>query len=358
MVGEGLEHWILIPLDRLPCAIAQRRERFWMRRVGGIWNKYSGKWRSARWRCLRGPLRGMNKGERSTLIADAHSVIQSQRRVFRLKHEMWLLRHGEDCLEPRVYTRLLHRIRVHERPEVGVHLPSHIPIPYAMSNHVDLTALKQMTQQVLTALKLPPCVVSYLETVIRFVGKRGPTVSDALRQKQPQENWSEMKRIAKGSCDGHSLPPEVTRVEGCCIVRDRPGLMALLGEYAHALDQNVTNSTIAPWYQVERALAQPRRAFNHLRGSKDGTRWAFHGLTAELKQMYDTTVFRLPWCLRGDTLTEMRDLYNPRYVFLPLDKNGGKMVCMCRTLYYHRLLAIYEDKSQFTTVHTCESHEV
>ena len=89
MVGEGLEHWILIPLERVPCAIARRRERFWMRRVGGIWNKYSGRWRSARWRCLRCPLRGMNKGERGALIADAHRVIQSQRRVFRLKHEMW-----------------------------------------------------------------------------------------------------------------------------------------------------------------------------------------------------------------------------------------------------------------------------
>ena len=39
-----------------------------------------------------------------------------------------------------------------------------------------------------------------------------------------------MKRIAKGSCH-HSLPPEVTRVEGCCIARDRLGLTALLGEY-------------------------------------------------------------------------------------------------------------------------------
>ena len=66
--------------------------------------------------------------------------------------------------------------------------------------------------------------------------------------------------------------------------------------------------------------------------------------------MYDATTFRLPWCLRMDTLTKMRELYNSRFVFLPLDKNAGKMVCMCRKLYFQRLLAVYEDRKQFRAV--------
>ena len=139
-----------------------------------------------------------DKSERKALVVDAHRVIQSKRRVFKLKHEMWLLRHGKDCLPPQKYMQLLQRVRFHVRREVGIQLPTIIPIPYAVSNQVDLTALKQMTGHVFTALKLPPCVVAYLETTVRFVGKRGPTVSDLLHDKQPTVPWAEMKARAEG----------------------------------------------------------------------------------------------------------------------------------------------------------------
>ena len=245
MAAEGLEHWIMISLERVPCAVAKRRERFWMRMVGGIWNKFSGKWRSARWRCLRGPLRGMNKGERKALTVDAHRVIQSKRGVFKLKHEMWLLRHGKDCLPPQKYTQLLQRVRFHVRREVGIHLPTIIPVPYAVHNQVDLTAVKQMTGHVFTALKLPPCVVAYLETTVRFVGKRRPTVSDLLRDKQPTETWDEMRARAEGTCKCPLLPDTIPKVEGCCVARDRDSLREILGEYSPVLDQNASNCTFA-----------------------------------------------------------------------------------------------------------------
>ena len=112
-------------------------------------------------------------------------------------------------------------------------------------------------------------------------------------------------------------------------------------------DQNATNCTIAPWYKLDRALAQARRTLTRLGGAEDGKWWAFHGLTAGLQQLYHATNHKLPWCLRSDTLEAMRDRYQDQYVFLPLDKNGGKMVCMCRRLYYKHLLALYEDKKQF-----------
>ena len=53
----------------------------------------------------------------------------------------------------------------------------------------------------------------------------------------------------------------------------------------------------------------------------------------------------------------MRDKFTEDFVFLPMDKNGGEMVCMCSKLYFSRTMSIYHDTSLFQVLHRCDSYE-
>ena len=53
----------------------------------------------------------------------------------------------------------------------------------------------------------------------------------------------------------------------------------------------------------------------------------------------------------------MKEKFSDDYVFLPMDKYGGKLICICRKLYYTRIRSLYQDTSQFNVIHECGSHE-
>ena len=70
---------------------------------------------------------------------------------------------------------------------------------------------------------------------------------------------------------------------------------------------------------------------------------------------YDNAVRNLPDCLRLDRITAVkRDIYRSM-VILPLDKNGGKPVLLCKRLYAQLLIEQYSDEKQFSVIADCQS---
>ena len=82
----------------------------------------------------------------------------------------------------------------------------------------------------------------------------------------------------------------------------------------------------------------------------------YHGLAAQLQQMYECTTYALPPCLHLDRIQDMMEKFKQGYFFLPMDKNDEKLICICRKLYLSCLLSIYQDTAQSQLLHTCDSH--
>ena len=156
------------------------------------------------------------------------------------------------------------------------------------------------------------------------MGKRGPTLSDSLRDKQPTETWLNMMSWAEGTRKCSSLPDTISEVEDWCVARNGDSARLILGEECPVLDQNASNSTLAPGDTISSALQGTRRVLGSLGGSDKGQWSAYHRLHAQIEQMQAKRTQSLLRYLQLDNVQNMRESFEDDYMFLPMDKNRGQ----------------------------------
>ena len=165
-----------------------------------------------------------------------------------------------------------------------------------------------------------------------------------------------MHRIATQPCACHSMPASIPRIQGCIFARKGRDLGTLFQENAACLRQNCNNATLASWDDIDSALtsvsAQICRI--HRRIGKDKG-WLVEALLRPaVKEVWERARSTIPSILHKSRLSSLKDDH-PHLVFLQLDKNTGKTVCVCRHLYYRTMIDAFGDQTQFELVEECNN---
>ena len=135
-------------------------------------------------------------------------------------------------------------------------------------------------------------------------------------------------------------------------VRDVGHLRQLLPSVADSLLQNMSNSVLG---SVDMYTQQPRQAvwravkacpFLPISWRSSVVQDAVH-LTGKL---YDTVAQGVPATMQRDHLLTAKRCINRQFVVLPLDKNPGRPIVVCRKLYHNLLLSSYGDTTQFEPI--------
>ena len=361
MRHTGSSEWVMIPLQVCTEATVWRLEQQWMRTMGRVFNKQRRVWRGQRWRMLAQNLKQHAESwSARELRAVAHKIIHTHRCHTPAHTLLEVILHARNRLqkgfECETYNLLFHKVRSIVARRTGISIPAQIAIPYPICNYPDLSMLQQRVKRALHTLGLPRAVVQYITQVTRYTAKRGPTVAEILCTKRPQHTWQQMHRIARQPCSCHSLPSDIPRIQGCVFARKGRDLGSLFHADAACLRQNCNNATLASWDELESALtsvsAQICRI--HRRVGKDKG-WLVDALLRPgIKEVWETARSSIPSILHKFRLKALKEQH-PGLVFLQLDKNTGKTVCVCRRLYYQTMITAFEDESQFELVEECEN---
>ena len=232
-------------------------------------------------------------------------------------------------------------------------------IPHPPCDPKDLSSLKVLLRDTLVHLPIPKILQKYFLSITSFVARRSCTVRDLLCTKGTTLSWPQLQREATGPCSCKDCPSSLARVNGCVAVRSVGEVRTLLPRWAPLLNQNLTNAVLG---DEEQFLRGARGAVQRLLRACPNmpSEWKpvlQQQVVSGVKDLYHTAVAETPSCLHRDELQRARRDIATRFVVLPLDKNGGKGMVMCRRLYAQLLLQHYGDDAQFELLHDAESKQ-
>ena len=231
-------------------------------------------------------------------------------------------------------------------------LPKRLVFPHPPCTQTDLRDLRALVHGLIGELPAPRALKAYLRAITVFVAKRASTVRDVMCTKGTTLSWEALQQKACAQCRCASYSQDFPRVQGCVAVRDVRQLRQLLPTGADGLLQNMSNSVLGP---VDLYVTQARQAV--WRAAKAcpflPVTWrsslvddAVH-LT---RRLFTTVAAQVPAALQRDHLLSVKRTINRQFVVLPLDKNPGRPIVLCRRLYYNLLLQSYGDETQFECV--------
>ena len=125
------------------------------------------------------------------------------------------------------------------------------------------------------------------------------------------------------------------------------------------VNQNLGNAIIG---DCDLYTAQASRAIRQLAKTFPGfpTRWrptVQSQLTSLVRDLHAEATAQVPKCLHHDNLANAAKELRWRFVLLPLDKNNGKPVLICKKLFARLVVDTYSDTTQFNEVKSCGTHK-
>ena len=142
---------------------------------------------------------------------------------------------------------------------------------------------------------------------------------------------------------------KVPKVDGCVAARTPESLTEILPRWHGVLGQNIGNAVLA---QGEGMVKGMEGAINRLgnvcrelpREWVSQQKWEMGEL---IREMVSKAERRVPSKLRREEIIKCKQYVNRHYVVLPLDKNVGKPIVLCKNLYARLLMEAYGDETQF-----------
>ena len=358
MHRHGPEHFFIVPLQITRREDIDHLEMQWINRVGShVYNvRTESRWKSTRmfqhfYAPCSAPPSGHDWNDYVNTLIQKRGVSLADLIFARSRGKRLMTKHLFACLEQRLLQLTQSR--------TGRKLPRAITFPYPPS-HDPAEASKavlELLHAVYQDLPVPPAIKEYLRSVTRLVGKRAHSLADVLCTKGTGKSWDELRAQSQATCQCAQLHPHLPRVSDCVVVRTMHGIRCLNPTWAPFLGQCLGNSVIG---SKDTYLQWAVKASHKLANSCPffPPEWR-NTLTLQFKRImsvtYDNAVRNLPDCPRLDRITAVkRDIYRSM-VILPLDKNGGKPVLLCKRLYAQLLIEQYSDEKQFSVIADCQS---
>ena len=356
MENLGRHDWIMVPLEVCHSHTVRAAEQRWMRRLGKVFNKEQ-KYKGSRWATLKGPLRERGWTSVNCIRRLAHDELRRQRTHTSSRLLLQLLLDSKRHIDPDKHAMLLHKVRHKLWQRCRVRIPTIITIPYPVGNQTSLRELKRAYRMVLGRSGLPQSTVEYIESVMRFVGKRGPTVTEILSSRATKWTWDDIEHYATSPCNCHRYSG-VTKIDNCVFVRDPKQQAVIHGKQAMILNQNAKNCTIPKWETMHEAMTNTIKQLGRVSGpQREQVReGAYITFMEDLTNMWRQAKQQVPPQLHAGLLQEFTEnAHRKGLMFTAVDKNAGKIATICRKLYCQKLLGTFQDKNQFRHVKTSKT---
>ena len=283
--------------------------------------------------------------EGKDMVSEAHRLLNMRGPPTNELLNMWL--------HSRVHLPKGLRLKIRD----GIKQPKRLMIPHPPCDPKDLSSLKALLWDTLVHLPIPKILQKYFLSITSFVARRSCTVRDLLCTKGTKSSWEQLKTEATGPCSCHECPSTLNRVNGCVAVRSVGEVRKLLPRWAPLLNQILTNAVLGEEDQFLRgargAVQRLIRACPHM--PPEWKPVLQQQVVSGVKELYSAAVTDTPSCLHRTELQCARRDIDTRFVVLPLDKNGGKGMVMCKRLYAQLLLQHYGDDTQFELLHDATS---
>lgn len=210
-------------------------------------------------------------------------------------------------------------------------LPLSISIPYPVgSSHLPelQTLLIQFIQQLQGSLFFKKWVLF----VIRWVPTRGKTVKATLCEPVHTYEDMQLKAWSTESCACFSFPQNLQRFEGCLCIRGISQMTSLFGLKSTAVIQNMSNVLPCSWSKLLHGLKITLNALHTIGIPPAPLKIFWLRFLTLHKLRYDTFISSLPPEMKPSYICQVRDSF-PSLQFVPVDKNPGSIVLICKKLY-------------------------
>ena len=154
--------------------------------------------------------------------------------------------------------------------------------------------------------------------------------------------------VLKGRRSGWKARCGTPLIDGHIVVRDTRELWKIFGEKAQVVCQDVRGGMLPSWKSTRAIFTRSlSRALLGLPAITSSASDLYKDTLSAIKSAWTLERIIQPWFTREEAVKQTADQNGDRFVFLPLDKNEGRAMTVCRTLYYQKLLSTYADTKQF-----------
>jgi len=348
MAATGIENRGITILECCTPSQCNRRERFWIRKMGATMNVRDTPIHSRRWELLFRAKISEAPPESESINKSIQSILTARHRTMSLPQQLGVLNRARKCIAPDIVNQVFQKVRHNVKIATGITLPPRMTVRIPQFRGIDGRTIRDKVSRHISKLPLPTHLRQYYVTRLGVVGVKGHTVRDILCNRGVKASMSEIHTLAHTDCHCSSIAQslQIPLLEGHLVVRNANDLRKLFGLTAPLVMQDLRGEAIVDW----------RRSKNVIINSLGRALVGLPAVTYNAQDMYSEILSHVrsawlyeraiqPWFAREEAIRHFRKEHESASVFLPLDKNEGRCVCMCKTYYYKKLLCTYADEN-------------
>ena len=205
-------------------------------------------------------------------------------------------------------------------------------MPYPQTNGTKACELRHNFKSLTDLIPVPGIIRKYLNSVMCPIGVKGPSVKQVLCQSNVNVPWSKVEQFACAYCECSKLPASIPRVDGCAVIRGKDAVSTVFPQFQHMLMQSAKNATVPlPSDVVEKVKHQRKLVHRVLPNLSEDAHYAIdHLLLTNVVRQWSKVRQESPWYCHEDAIC--RITLSHKHVVLPVDKNAGGMVVVCKRL--------------------------
>ena len=125
-------------------------------------------------------------------------------------------------------------------------------------------------------------------------------------------------------------------------------------QFQHMLMQSAKNATVPVPSDVAAKVKHQRKLVHRILPNLSAhVHYAIdHLLLTNVVKQWSAVRQESPWFCHEDAIRRIKRTLNHKFVVLPVDKNAGGMVVVCKRLYYSKVVHTYGNRKQFEPLFT------
>jgi hypothetical protein len=352
----GFQNWFILPLQQCSPLNADILERRWIAKLGARLNTKDTPRFCRQYQLLLGA-KVLNATPPNELLSTAQRIIAQRRCTVPLPQQLDVLAQGKRVFNGQFRSKLYQSVKLRVEQATELKLPACVSLKVPSMPFDSHAKLRKLMVEFLHHLPIPLPYRHYLSSVLQVLYTRPQSVSSLISHRRIRTSLSEARHLGSGTCDCVTIAQEhgFPLTQGHIIARAPWMLHQLFGRHAPILLQNVNNEVAPTWEEVHTQAIQSLRKIlcnllpNHLDLAVTGSH-LYSAVLSELKSLWKAAIACTPWYLKSGPIRAFKNSAR-RWIFLPCDKNTGRIMTMCPVLYFRSIDTLYSDPMQFAVLH-------
>ena len=248
-------------------------------------------------------------------------------------------------------------MKLHIEAATDISLPSCVSLKIPSLPFETPLKLRKVLHDFLHHLPIPLPYCHYLTSVTQISFVRPQSVSHPISQRRIKASLSEAHCLGNEPCDCATLACNIgiPLTNGHIVACALWILHQIFGKYAPILLQNLNHKVAPSWNEVHTLAIESLRKLLSKVLPKDldldiSAPLLYSNVLSELKALRKAAIITTPWYLRAGPIKAFK-ASSRRWLFLPCDKNMGRVMVICPSLFYSSVHTLYANPKQFVVLH-------